>query len=127
MIVDQQQIQMIPTQNQLLVSGKGPLCARLTMDFTQTSEYILDLQNVQALHQFDLCQTIFVDNSSGGAPITISIPSSGQKVVVKNGDQGYYNVICPNPIKMIFDCAGGQIVTVFLLNIAIPGASWSAI
>lgn len=126
-VIDQQSIQVFPTNSQLMVGGKGPLAARLIMDFTQTSEYDLDMQNFQSLNQFDLCQTIFVDNANGGAPVSILIPSSGQLIVVKNGTQGYFNVICPNPIRMIFTCAGGQIVTVFLINTAVPGASWSAI
>lgn len=127
MNIDQQTIQIFPSNNQLMVGGKGPLCARLIMDFTQTAEYDLDMQNLQALNQFDLCQTIWVDNSAGGAPITIEIPASGQSVVVKNGTQGHFNVVCPNPIKMKFKCDGGQTVTVFLLNSAIPGATWSAV
>ena len=125
--INQQAIQFITTQNQLLVTGKGPLAARLIVDFTAQSDYDLDMQNAQSLNQFDLCQTIFVDNSVGGAAVTITINGSGQVIVVKAGQQGYYNVMCPNPIKIHFNSAGGGLVTVFLIDVAIPGATWSAV
>ena len=124
MQIDQTQVQITPINNQLMVGKKGPLALRLIMDFTQTSEYDLNLQNTQATAQFDLCQTLFVDNSQGGAPLTIIFPTNGQTIVVKAGTQGYYNVMCPNPIAIQFQCSGGQIITVFLINIAIPGATW---
>jgi hypothetical protein len=125
--INQFQLQVIGSQNQLMVGGKGPLAVRLFLDFSAQPEYIVDLQNIQSTNQFDLCQTIFVDNSSGGSAVMVRIPSSGQVIVVKAGEQGYFNVICPNPIKIVFDAAGGQPVTVFLINTAIPGAVWSAI
>lgn len=120
----QQGVQITPINNQLMVGKKGPLAVRLIMDFTQTNEYDLDLQNTQATAQFDLCQTIYVDNSAGGAPLSVVFPDNGQTIVVKAGTQGYYNVMCPNPIRIQFLCSGGQIITVFLINIAIPGAVW---
>ncbi len=125
--VDQRQVQFVPSQNQLMVGTKGPLALRLFLDFTAQTEFVLDAQNLQSLNQFDLCQTIFVDNADGGSAVNVTIPASGQRIVVKSGQQGYFNVICPNPIKMVFDCAGGSPVTVFLINVAIPGAVWSAI
>ena len=56
---DQETIQFFGSQNQLMVGAKGPLCARLIMDFAQQPEYVLDMQNVQARNMFDLCQTMF--------------------------------------------------------------------
>ncbi len=125
--INQQQVQQIASQNQLMVGGKGPLALRLFLDFAAQTEYVFDAQNLQATNQFDLCQTLYVDNADGGSAVIITIPTSGQRIVVKAGEQGYFNVICPNPIKLVFDCAGGSPVTVFLINVAIPGAVWSAI
>ena len=125
--LNQQQIQFFPIQNQQIVGKKGPLAARLVLDFSQQSQYNLDMQNAQSLNQFDLCQTIFVDNSAGGSAVMITIAGSSQVIVVKSGTQGYFNVICPNPINISFQSAGGQVVTIFLIDVAIPGATWSAI
>jgi hypothetical protein len=128
--LDQSQFQIFPIQNQLIGSKKGPLAVRIFMDFSAQPEYDLNLQNIQANGQFDLCQTIFVDNAAGGSAVTITIGPSGtplQTIVVRAGSQGYYNVICPNPILMQFASAGGAPCTVFLIDVAIPGATWSAI
>jgi len=125
MNVNQGQVQFIPSQNQLLMGKKGPLCARINMDFSAASAYHLDMQQVQSTNQFDFCQTIFVDNSAGGAAISITIQGSGQVIVAKAGTQGYYNVVCPNPIVMDFNSAGGQLAQILLINVAIPGSVWT--
>jgi hypothetical protein len=121
--INQDQMQIGPTQNQLMVGKKGPLFAFLLLDFTQTPEYDLDMQQVIATNQFDLCQTLFIDASLAGADFQVFIPASQQIIIAKAGTQGYYNVIAPNPIRMVFTCAGGM-VRVHLTNVAIPGAVW---
>lgn len=125
--VDQDKVQILPIQNQLIAGKKGGLAVRLFLDFSAQPEFVVDLQQIQSTARFDLCQTIYVDNADGGSAVIITIPSSGFRVVVKAGEQGFFQVICPNPIKIVFDCAGGNPVTVFLINTAIPGAIWSAI
>ena len=126
-LINQQQLQMIPTQNQLIAGTKGPLAVRLFLDFTAQTQYVLDLQNMQGTNQFDLCQSVYIDNADGGAAVILTVPSSGFRFVAKSGFIGWVNIICPNPIKIQFDCAGGSPVTVFLVNVAIPGAAYSAI
>jgi hypothetical protein len=127
MNIDQQHIQWGPSQNQLMVGKKGPLWGRLVLDFSAAPTYHLDIQNAQALNQFDLCQTIFIDNSAGGDSVSVSIPATGQVIKCKAGQQGYFNVVCPNPIVMDFSSNGGAVATFLLLNVAIPGAVWSAV
>jgi hypothetical protein len=123
MNINQQQVQILPIQNQQLVGDKGGLAAFLLLDFTVTPEWDLDLQQIQGTNQLDLCQTLFIDASQAGADFQAFVPGSQQIIVAKAGTQGYYNVICPNPIKMQFTCAGGQ-VRVHVLNVAIPGMVW---
>ena len=124
MNVNQLQVQFQPIQNQLIVGKKGPLAAFMLLDFTITNEWDLDMQQVQGTNQFDLCQTIYIDASAAGADFQVFVPGSQQIITAKAGTQGYYNIICPNPIKMQFTCAGGQ-VRIHLTNVAIPGAVWS--
>lgn len=125
---DQRSIQFLPIRNQQVLQGKkGPMAARLVLDFSASPHYDLDMQNVQSTNQFDLCQTLWIDNADGGSNVTVTIAGSGQRIVAKAGSQGYYNVMCPNPIRMGFDGAGGNPVMVDLIDVAIPGAVWSAI
>jgi hypothetical protein len=100
------------------------------MDFSQAPEYDFNLQNLQATNQFDLCQTVFIDNSAGGAAVTLTfgVPNSPIfTVVAKAGTQGYYQVIAPNPLVFQFKSSGGAPCTAYLINIAIPGVVWSAV
>ena len=122
------QLQFMASQNQLAATGQGPLACRIIMPFATQALYTLDLQAQQAQNKFDLCQTIFVDNSDdtgGGGVVTIIIPSSGQQIVIPAQTQGYFNVVCPNPIAMSFASTGTQTVNVLLLDVAIPGAVWT--
>lgn len=127
--IDQGSVQVFPIQN-MVQTTKGPLAVRLFMDFGAQPEYDLDLQAIQAKNQFDFCQTLFIDNSAGGSAVTVTIGAKGvpvQTIVAKAGSQGYYQVVCPNPILMQFTSAGGAPCTVLLIDVAIPGAVWSAI
>ena len=124
------QLQISPIQNQQVAGRLGPLAVRLFMDFSVQNEYDVNLQNVQAQNKFDLCQTVFIDNSAGGAAVTLTIGVKGSPtftVVAKAGTQGYYQVICPNPIVMQFTSSGGAPCTAYLINIAISGVVWSAV
>ena len=123
--INQEQIQSVPSMLQMVTGAKGPLALRLNLDFTIDSEFALDLQNYQSLNRFDLCQAVKIDNELGGTSFTLEVPVSGDRITAKAGTQGFYNIICPNPIKMVFKCAGGGRVTVFLINTAIPGSVWS--
>jgi hypothetical protein len=125
--INQKQVFIGPSQMQRMVGKKGSLFCWLGLDFSAAGAptYHLDLQNQQANNFFDFCQTIFIDNSLGGDTVKVSIPGSRQMIIAKAGTQGYYNVICPNPIVMDISSNGGALATIILINTAIPGAVWS--
>lgn len=127
--IDQNQVQVFPIMSQVQTT-KGPLAVLLFMDFGAQNEYDLNLQSIQARDVFDFCQAMFIDNSAGGAAVTVNIGNPGTPVmtiVAKAGSQGWYNVVCPNPIQIQFTSAGGSPCKVLLVDVAIPGATWSAI
>jgi hypothetical protein len=125
-VVNQLQVQYIPSKNQLMVQGKkGPIAGVLVLDFSAAPTFHLDLQNDQSRGYIDLVQTIYIDNSAGGDQVVINISGSQQVIIAKAGTQGYYNVICPNPIVMDISSNGGQVAKFHFINVAIPGAVWS--
>ena len=124
---DQQKLQIVSVQNQLMVGSKGGLAIVAFLDFSGQPQFTLDFENFQSTNKFDLCQTLFVDNADGGSAVTITFPNSRQRIVVKSNSQGYFNVLCSNPIKAVVDCLGGNPVTIFFINVAIPGATWPAV
>lgn len=125
-VVDDKQLQIVPTQNNLVPGCEGGEAVRLVLDFTAADQYTIDLQNFQATRKFEGCQAIKVINRTGTS-VLVSIPSSGDSFTAKANTEGWYNVICPNPIKLLFQCAGGDVIQAFIANVPIPGAVWPTV
>lgn len=96
--------------------AEGPKCVPVTLDFSAADTYNLDYSNMARRGFMQSLQTVWVDNSLNGDPVSIIIPASQQTVKIPANTQGYYCLICPNPIKISFTSAGAAVVTVLLLN-----------
>lgn len=80
----------------------GPKCLPIQLDFSAANSYELDYTNMQQRNFLDMCQTLWVDNSLSSSELWVSIPGSQQTIKVPAASQGYFTVLCPNPIKMNF-------------------------
>jgi hypothetical protein len=96
--------------------GEGPKCVPIALDFTAITELRLDYQNMQARNFLSMVQTLWVDNYASAVVMSITIPGSAQILKIPAGVQGYFPVLCPNPVKMIFESTGGVVLQVSLLN-----------
>jgi hypothetical protein len=99
------------------------------LDFSVTTEYDLDAQNIQSLGWIQYVQTVFIDNSANADALVLTVDPNGsaQQIIAGPNSQGYYNALCPNPVKMSFVTAGGVVVPIYLTDVAIPGAVWSTV
>lgn len=114
----------------LHVPCEGPRAIPLSLDFTLTAEYDLNLQNVQARNFVSEIQAIYVDNSANLATLNINAPNTGQVIAILPGEQGYVNILTPNPVIMSFTCTGTTLALagkakVYLLNYPVTNAIWS--
>ena len=113
-----------------MIPEEGPRALPLVIDFSVAQSFDLDLSMLQTQGRFSMLQTIFIDAASAinlpNGDVAITIEGSGQVITMAPGQQGYFSVICPNPIKL--NIAGGSdtgIANIFLLNVAIPGSVWT--
>jgi hypothetical protein len=104
-----------------LVPDGGNKCVPITLDFAANATYNLDMQNFQALSYLNMVQTVWVDNFGNGSILKITIPASQQVLQIPAGVQGYFPVLCPNPVRMQFDSAGGTRQQVILMNFPVIG------
>jgi hypothetical protein len=111
----------VTLERTLGMPAEGPKALPIALDFSANSTYVLDYTNMQQRNYFGLVQTLWVDNFGNGSTLIITIPAVAQRIVVPAGVQGYFTCICPNPIKMQFDSAGGTVQQVTLLNFPILG------
>jgi len=95
---------------------QGPRAVPIALNFADFDTYNLDYSNMQNQGFLSMCQTLWVDNYANGQVMTITIPASQQTLKIPAGVQGYFPVICPNPIKMTFNSTGGVACQVALLN-----------
>lgn len=124
---DTQHIQRLALDNQQIPSEGSKAIVSL-FDFTAANQFSLDLQNLQALGNMSMIQTLFIDMSQSDVPMTIVFNGSGQTIVAKGRTQGYYCVLAPNPVKLTATCAGGPLgVVVYFINVPIPGIVWPTI
>jgi hypothetical protein len=130
--------------NSQVIPTEGPKAIPLVLSFTTGAEnYIVDLTQMQQRGMFSMLQTIFVDfsaipSSANFGALLITMGEGGNNQVLDIGYQscvqGYFNVLCPNPIKLQVsmlvtaseEFSGPVSATIFLINTPIPGVVWSS-
>src|SRR5215471_13660000 len=98
--------QVTTLERTLGMPEEGPKCVPMTLDFTATDSYDLDFSSIVNRAFISMVQTVFVDTSTSGVNVTITVPGSQQIIKVKAGTQGYYPILMPNPIKFKVSCPG---------------------
>lgn len=94
----------------------GPKCVPIRLDFSVAPSYSLDYSNQTQLGYLDMCQTVWVDNYGNAQVLSISVPGTQQTIQVPAGAQGYFPILCPNPIRLVFSSTGTTVQQVTLLN-----------
>jgi hypothetical protein len=111
-----QGLSAVSLQRTLGMPEGGPKALPIRLDFSASPSYTLDYSNQTSLGYLDMVQTIWCDNFGNGQILKITIPGSQQVLQIPAGIQGYFAVLCPNPIRMQFDSTGGTVQQVSLLN-----------
>jgi hypothetical protein len=120
-----QNLPSVQLERTLGMPAEGPKCIPITLDFTVQDSYTLDYSNFQYRGYMSMVQTVFVDTSTSAVDVEINSPGSQQTLKIRAGTQGYYPILVPNPIKIIFTSPGGPAdVKVQLLNFPVPHGQW---
>ena len=124
-LLNQQQLPVVDVRNQLL-PDEGPACIPLILDFTTNSTYDIDLSLFMDKGFLSIIQTMWIDTSNAGVPLTVTINNGSQQTLkIAKDTQGYYNVLVSNPASLSFSCPGGPSnLVIILINVPIPGAVW---
>lgn len=123
--IGKDQLQVTLPHNQT-VPAEGPKAVPVRLDFSGAiASYSLDGTLLEQLHLLSMIQTIYIDMSNNPNSLTVVVDNGGQVIQAKGNTQGYYPILVPNPMKLIFrSSANTKIVPVFLLNIPIAGVVW---
>jgi hypothetical protein len=127
MILNQQSLST-QSVNAQKIPDEGPKSIALSLDFSQATQYTLDLQNLIQRNFISMIQGIFLDNSANPATLSVQFAGTGQTIKIAPNRQGYRIVLCPNPVNSIaFTSTGGVPVSVNLLNFPVTNSDWPAI
>lgn len=102
-----------------LIPEEGPKAVPLLLDFASSDSYVLDYQNMQSRAFISLVQTVFIDNSQNAVEVSVEVGSIGQRIRAAAHTQGYFPILVPNPIRLVFHGAGAGVTPFFLLNMPI--------
>lgn len=126
--INQLNVASIPVYN-AQVPQEGPIAIPLNLDFTANTTYNLDIKTLIDQGFLSMVQTLFLDTTGLTGNLTVTIQGSNQLIIVKPNTQGYYPVICPNPVRMTFTNTGGtqKNFLAFILNMPIAGVQWPTV
>ncbi len=119
--INQQGNSSVILERTLGMPQDGPKCVPIALDFNAFDTYVLDYGQMQQRNFLSMVQTLWVDNFGNAAVLTINVPATQQRLVIPAGVQGYFTIVCPNPIKISFNSTGGTVQQVILLNFPILG------
>jgi hypothetical protein len=110
------------------VPAEGPKAVPVFLDFSKDDAYVIDLSSIQFRAFISQVASVFIDASGSLNNVECSVGQSNQNITAKAGSQGYYQLLSPNNVQLTFTSVlGGPIVTVFLVNVPIPTATWTSV
>lgn len=124
-MINQSTLQVCQVKNQT-APAEGPRAVPISVDFSVAggSPYSLDYSNQQA-GKFSQLQALYIDNAGNGSAVSVTINGVGQVITCPANSQGYFPVLCMNPIKLEFASNGNVAVPIILLNFPVAPAVWN--
>lgn len=108
-----------------MIPPEGPKAIPYQLDFTAQTAYRADLTNLYQNNIISALQTAYVDNSANGKALKMSVEATGQVIFVPPYTEGYFPILSPNTGGIVFATTGGALVSVYLINVPMPAASWN--
>jgi hypothetical protein len=108
-----------------MVPCEGPRAVPISLDFSLGDTYYVNIQDIAALKRFTMLQALYLDNAGNPTPLIVTCVSTGQRIIMGSGMQGYRNVLCPNPGQVNFVSESGATIKVHLLNFPVIDSEWS--
>jgi hypothetical protein len=94
------------------------------------SGYVIDPSRFFNNGSIKSIQTIYFDNSNNNAFATVYNPQFNQQFSLPAGYQGFFNILCgkgSGGVLYVTTTGGTGLVTVSLLNVYLPTATWAAL
>jgi len=119
----------VPVSNSAIPVDEGPMCIPFLLDFTATSDIVVDLSQLIDQNRFRGLQSIYLNLNGFASSLTVNVRTTNQTIVAKANTQGYYAVLAPAKGSTVleFTTAGAAVIPVHFVNVPIDPAVWPTV
>lgn len=107
----------------------GPKSIHLRVPFDGVDAWEVDLTLTVQQGRLEEIQGIYVDTHDLVDDLTIRVPRTQQRVIIKAGHQGYIPLLVAEPYVLHFSstAATGSVAFINLLNVPMPCTLWESV
>ena len=115
--------------NNVIIPKGGPATIPCNLDFRNTGRILIDGEQVVSTGKIEYLQGVFIDNADNVDALTLTIGTTGQRIVCPARSQGYFSILAPNPPRIIAETpqAGTKVLNLLFYNVPIQAVVWSVI
>jgi hypothetical protein len=115
--------------NNVLIPRGGPKCVPALLDFSNAAEIEIDGQLIVMQQEIEYLQGVFIDNADNADTLTLTMNTTGHRIVCPPNSQGFFAMLVPNPPRIIAETTQGasQQFNVFFYNVPIQSMVWSVV
>lgn len=104
---------------------EGPKTLPIVCDFSIASVQTFDFTTFLATGAISGLQGVFIDNADNGQKLTLTINSTGQRIVCPANSQGFFPLFMqPGNGQIAVTCTGGNTSKIYFYNTPIMPAVW---
>lgn len=115
--------------NNVIIPKGGPATIPVELDFRNTGRVLIDGEQVVSNGRIEYLQGVFIDNADNVDALTLTIGTTGQRVICPPRSQGYFSILAPNPPRIVAETpqGGTKVLDLLFYNVPIQAAVWSVI
>lgn len=107
-----------------LMPEEGPKAIAIVVPLSTGTAFALDFGPAVLNKTVSCIQTIYVDNSNNGSPVSIAVDGNGQVITVPPNSQGYLYVLAQKQARFTVTSSGSADVPMQFLNFPVPQIVW---
>lgn len=111
----------------VIIPKGGPATIPALLDFTNTGEILIDGEIVISTGKIEYLQGVFIDNADNPDALSMTLDTTGQRVICPANSQGYFSILATNPPRITAETpqGGTKKIRVLFYNVPIQSGVWA--
>lgn len=112
----------------VVVPSGGPKVIPTPVNFANAASILLDGSQIVTQGKIEYLQGVYIDNSANVDPLSLTMSTTGQKIICPANSQGYFSIMCPNPPQITVATTQQNLtITLMFYNVPIQAAVWKTV